>query len=157
MSEYIYKGMMIKPPIRTYPDGRDKADAAIRKMYRAGPQTPDAVDVYEQPEVANRLSVTNIKKALRRENGIGGTEVDIDAIEDLHKGWNIPSARWNSMTKRERAELVRKIDPRGAPKSSNSSWDDNHANTGAGNDWREHGQLPTLTATTVGSQPIGAP
>jgi hypothetical protein len=84
----------------------------------------------------------------------------------------IPSARWNAMTKHDQLrELTKGLTTarprvndcgvtddygRNAPESSNSNWNDVHANTGATNDW--HDQItPTTKPTRVTFPQFNAP
>jgi hypothetical protein len=179
MSEYIYKGMLIKPPVRKIEDGRDKADAAIRKMFRGGPQTPDPLyKTVERPTVVNRKSVQTIKKALRWPHGIGRTahlEVNLNARRKAAKpeyNYTIDGGRVvhkelrKSSQPRGYATEFRPLDPEDyvnfhkglttAPRSANATWDNTHANTGASNDW--HDQItPATKPTRVTFPQFGVP
>jgi hypothetical protein len=96
--------------------------------------------------------------------------------EERHAGAvrasKIPSARWNAMTRHEQLrEMTKGLTTarprlndrgvtddynRGAPESSNSTWNDVHANTGAGDDW--HDQItPTVKPTRVTFPQFGVP
>jgi hypothetical protein len=180
--------MLVKPPKRTFADGRDKVDKAIRKMHKAGPQRPDALEKVEQPSVANRKSVQTIKKLLRHRGSVAHLEVDLSDIPTaldynyeirdgrvIRKGLNpsfrkeLSTAQWNRMTWQQRRDhfkkgsaAPRRLDPvntqnpGNAPESSNSTWNNMHANTGATNDW--HDQIvPTTKPVRVTFPQFGTP
>ena len=183
---YIYSRSFTTPEKRRFEDGRGKAASAIRKVHRDGPQAPDALlktaddigahrtsksvnmvkraHAHALPVTDNRLpSADELNKAFAEQ--AGRLEVDLDELEPYRgHATSFRSMTPQELRKRDLSKLAtpRRLDPvtdnynRGAPQSSNSQWNDVHANTGASNDW--HDQIaPTTKPTRITFHQFGTP
>jgi hypothetical protein len=148
-----YSGQFTSPSKRQGTgDGRHKAAAAIRKMYRSGPQRPDAL-IKGRDEPYRSNSVNAIRKALQHPRVIGEAEqVDLSAIaKGLRK--SKPAYDYDIVDGRVVGKTLRKAV---APQSANGQWDNVHADTGASNNFRDEQTAKPNTAR-LGGQLIGTP
>lgn len=148
----------------------DEAFDEIRKVHAAGAQRAAPVaegdDAFESRSVnmvkrahsrglpVTRAGLPSVDQALAKR--LGKVRVNIEALVrgDLRK--SLSGAEWARMSPRERQDYfgIRKGQP---PQSSNASWDNTHADTGAGNDWHDETEMGETTTARIGGQVIGVP
>jgi hypothetical protein len=161
--------MLLSKSERRKSSNADEALSAIRDIHSDGPQR--VAPVAEGDAAFESKSVNMVKRAHGHalpvsRNGLpsvdrdlakrlGKVRVNVAALvrSDLRKG-SLSSEQWRRMTWQERRDFFRKGSP---PQSSNASWDNTHANTGAGNDWRDETEMGETVTARIGGQVIGVP
>ncbi|MGO8859077.1 MAG: hypothetical protein ACLQO1_25775 [Steroidobacteraceae bacterium] len=152
----------------------DEAFEEVKKVHATGPRhgllrfAAQGDDAFESKSVnmvkrahgralpVSRAGLPSIDRDLAKR--LGKVRVNIEALvggANLRK--SLSGAEWARMSPRERQDYFGIRKGGQPPQSSNASWDNTHANTGAGNNWRDETEMGETVTARIGGQVIGVP